>query len=249
MRRSSLVVDVHDIITSKNTINHSTSTPTPVSSVAVASTAPVVNLGNRNNNAATTQMRSSQSGSRWKDEFPSPPPPPPIPAQLQRYPSHHSEAGRRYSVMGAPPNLTAALAAQQQQQNHQQQATTERRHSSVVPPTITAFNSPGRNQRQQQSQSQVVAVVLLFFCKIAIHEAFMSSEPYQPHSFVSLEKRSRRSLASRCLVCTAKYDPISKPFYKILLNQSNFFCRLGWLLSLYGSSLSLSIILFTLNIS
>ncbi|KAM7537713.1 hypothetical protein Aperf_G00000065068 [Anoplocephala perfoliata] len=120
-RRSSLVVDVNN--------NASTSGPLSAASSSTSS--------------GTNRMRSPPSGGgnvsgsisggavRWKGEFPSP-----SPSQPQRYhPSHHSEAGRRYSVFGAPPNLSNSLAA------HQAVSATAaalRRHSSVMPALFTS---------------------------------------------------------------------------------------------------------------
>ncbi|VDM33524.1 unnamed protein product [Hydatigera taeniaeformis] len=141
-RRSSLVVDVHNS-------NNSSSTSTPTSASSSSSLNIVAAVSNN-----TTRMRSPpvppQSSSRWKGKFPSPQAPtlstsvsPP-----QRYPTHHSEAGRRYSVFGTPAGLTPA-----------------RRHSSVLSATspimssstaASAFNPPPslHHQRQQQQQHQ-----------------------------------------------------------------------------------------------
>uniref|UniRef100_A0A5K3FKQ1 WH2 domain-containing protein n=1 Tax=Mesocestoides corti TaxID=53468 RepID=A0A5K3FKQ1_MESCO len=63
-------------------------------------------------NTSSYQARSSLptrgDSFRPKGNFSSPPPPPPPPPPLNRYPSHHSEAGRRYSVFGAPSGLSLA---------------------------------------------------------------------------------------------------------------------------------------------
>uniref|UniRef100_A0A158R6K4 Non-specific serine/threonine protein kinase n=1 Tax=Taenia asiatica TaxID=60517 RepID=A0A158R6K4_TAEAS len=140
-RRSSLVVDVHNS-------NDSSSTSTPTSASSSSSLNIAVAVSN-----STGRMRSPpippQSSSRWKGKFPSPPTPglsisiPP----LQRYPTHHSEAGRRYSVFGTPAGLTPA-----------------RRHSSVLSvtspiissSTAASFNAstPLHHQRQQQQHQQ-----------------------------------------------------------------------------------------------
>ncbi|KAL5110342.1 hypothetical protein TcWFU_005065 [Taenia crassiceps] len=137
-RRSSLVVDVHN--------SSSTSTPNSVSSSSSLNIAAAVSN-------SIGRMRSPpiplQSSSPWKGKFPSPPAPslstsiPP----LQRYPTHHSEAGRRYSVFGTPAGLAPA-----------------RRHSSVLsvtspiisPSTAASFNAPTslHHQRQQQHHQQ-----------------------------------------------------------------------------------------------
>ncbi|KAL5964424.1 hypothetical protein TSMEX_007844, partial [Taenia solium] len=140
-RRSSLVVDVHNS-------NDSSSTSTPTSASSSSSLNVAVAVSN-----STGRMRSPpippQSSSRWKGKFPSSPAPglsisiPP----LQRYSTHHSEAGRRYSVFGTPAGLTPA-----------------RRHSSVLSvtspiissSTAASFNAstPLHHQRQQQQHQQ-----------------------------------------------------------------------------------------------
>ncbi|KAH9283861.1 hypothetical protein ECG_03747 [Echinococcus granulosus] len=164
-RRSSLVVDVRNSSNSS-----STSIPTSASSSSPSSiTAATSN--------STSRMRSPpippQSSSRWKCKFPSPPapnvsttvPPP------QRYPTHHSEAGRRYSVFGAPAGPTPA-----------------RRHSSVLssifptisPSTVTSFNAPTplhyQRQQQQPNQQPPPFYELKPFSRPSIHAKSMQTE-------------------------------------------------------------------------
>ncbi|VDD83616.1 unnamed protein product [Mesocestoides corti] len=97
-----------------------------LNAVHLTSTCPLAPLSSRRSSLVVDVNSSSISGSntssyqarsslptrgdsfRPKGNFSSPPPPPPPPPPLNRYPSHHSEAGRRYSVFGAPSGLSLA---------------------------------------------------------------------------------------------------------------------------------------------
>lgn len=169
--RSSLVVDV----------NNNASTSEPFSATSSSTSSGTNRMRSPPGGGGNVSGSGSGSGAvRWKGEFPSPPPP-----QPQKYhPTHHSEAGRRYSVFGPPPSLSNALAA------HQAATVTAaalRRHSSVMPtiltpsapatspPNTNAFNASTALQLRQQQHIQNLSFDNVKVISQHIRRCFVSS--------------------------------------------------------------------------